>query len=109
MASAKRYDGRPILIIIENYVMGVIGELDTAKHTAIAGVVQSVWGSGADWMGTVRKELGWEKSIDDAIHENWRDYQKTARQQGTPGSAVEFAMMFADAVEKQSREPIKGS
>jgi hypothetical protein len=54
-------------------------------------------------MATVRRELDWKPSIDSTIERNWRGYKQAAREQGVPGSAVEFAMMFADGVEEDAR------
>jgi hypothetical protein len=104
MALPERYHGRPILIIVENYVLSAIGELDADKQQAMAGVVRHTWGGDDDWLGTVREQLRWERSIDETIRRNWRDYQDAARAQGVSGSAAEFALMFADAIEAQTRE-----
>jgi hypothetical protein len=99
MAMPERYQGSPLLLIIENYALSVIGELAPEKAKGMRGVVQRVWGGDDDWMATVRRELDWKESIDSTIKRNWSGYQEAAREQGVPGSAVEFAMMFADAVE----------
>jgi hypothetical protein len=103
MALPERYAGKPILLIIENYVMVVIGELPAEEATAVQNVVQRVWGGSPDWMSTVRRELAWETSFDEAILQNWEGYRKAARQQGAAASPSEFARLFADAVEEQSR------
>jgi hypothetical protein len=103
MALPDRYRGRPILIAIENYALAVIGELDADKAAGIAAVVQRVWGGGHNWMLNIREQLAWAPSIDDTIRRNWKNYQRAARDQGVDPSAVEFAMMFADAVEQEAR------
>jgi hypothetical protein len=102
MGLPNRYDGRPILLIIENYALRSIGKLSEEKAAAVLKVVQRVWGGDQDWIRTVRAQLGWEPSMDEAIRKNWIAYDKAAREQDVPGSAEEFAMMFADAIESQA-------
>lgn len=106
MESPERYQGKPILIVIENYALATIGQLAPEKLAGIAAIVQRVWGGGGDWMQTVREQLAWDESMDGTIRSNWQAYQHAAREQGVQGSAVEFAMMFADALEKESRSDL---
>ena len=101
-APPQRYEQKPILILIENYVLAVIGELDPVKAVGVRDAVKAVWGGGDDWQATLRAQLAWEPSMDDTIQRNWQGYRKAARAQGAAGSAEEFAMMFADAVEKEA-------
>lgn len=103
MALPERYQSKPILLIIENYVMVVIGELPPEEATAVQAVVQKLWGGGPDWMQTLRRELAWEASFDEAISQNWAGFQATARDQGADASPLEFARLFADAVAEQSQ------
>src|SRR5689334_9063538 len=94
-----RYEGKPLLRLIESYALAVIGELPEDSDAAVRLVVQRLWGtSSPDWTATLRKELYWSASIDDTIRENWVAYQEAARAAGVTNSAVEFAKIFADAV-----------
>jgi hypothetical protein len=102
MSLPDRYEGKPILIIIENYVLVVIGELSPDKAAKVATIVRKVWKGGSDWMSTVRRELALDASFDDAILKNWEGYQKAARKQKKDASPIEFAKLFADAVEEQA-------
>ena len=102
MTLPRRYEGKPLLIVIENYALAVIGTLDDKKAANVRDIVNRVWGGADDWMATVREQLGWEPSMDQTIRRNWAGYQKAAREQGVPGSATEFAMIFADAIERQA-------
>jgi hypothetical protein len=102
MALRDRYEGKPILIIIENYVLVVIGELSPEDTADVAGIVRKVWKGGADWMSTVRRELALDASFDDAIVKNWQAYRKAAKRQKKEASAIEFAKLFADTLEEQA-------
>lgn len=101
MPLPNRYEGRPILVFIENYGLAVLGHLPPDKEARISKLVQHTWGGGEDWMQTVRSQLDWRPSIDQTIRKNWQRYQDAARSQAVPESAAEFAMMFADAIEKE--------
>ena len=98
MSLPSRYEDRPILAILENYALAVIGAFPEEKSATMLRLVQGVWAGGDDWMQTVRAKLGWEESIDDTIRDNWVGYQQVARKQHATGSPAKFAMMFADAI-----------
>jgi hypothetical protein len=46
-AEPERYSGRPLLIVLENYVLDCIGELGPDKQALARSVVQRVWGGAA--------------------------------------------------------------
>jgi hypothetical protein len=48
-AEPERYKGRPLLIILENYVLDCIGELPPDKQALARSTVQRVFGGGDDW------------------------------------------------------------
>jgi hypothetical protein len=98
MALPERYEGRPLLLVIEQYVLGTIDALPPEKIAGMVDIVRGTWGGGGDWRGTIRTALSWDTSIDEAILKNWEGYQRAAREQGMSGSPNEFAMMFADAL-----------
>ena len=102
MSVPERYQGRPALLIIENYVLAVIGALSAEKNAVMRDVVQRMWGGGDDWMETVRGQVGWQRSIDDEIHENWIGYQEAAQDQKATGSPDEFAMILAEGIGKDA-------
>ncbi len=105
----KRYDGRPILLIIENYALSVIGELDDDAAHRTEAIVQHVWGDNEPWADTVRVQLGWTTDVDDEIRDNWRRYRETAKTQQEEAIPRQFAMMFADAVAQAADADAGGS
>ncbi len=91
----ERYRGRPLLIVIENYILAAIGE--SAGHQEdMLPIVQQVFGGGDDWMATVRRTLDWDDSIDESFRAMWVRNQEIARQKGLTLHPVQFAKMVAD-------------
>jgi hypothetical protein len=105
MTDQHRYEGKPLLKLIESYALAVIGELPEGSDDAVRLVVQRVWEcDDEDWMSTLRRELAWGTAIDDTIRENWLAYRKAAKSAGVANSALEFAKIFADAAAKADGE-----
>jgi len=91
-----RYSGRSLLIVLENYVLAVIGELGPEKSSAMKGVVQRVFGGGDDWKATLRQRLGMTEDLDEEVRTLWRKNRDLAGQGGVELHPVQFAKMFAD-------------
>jgi hypothetical protein len=92
----ERYVGRPLLVVLENYVLDCIGELPPDKQALAHSVMQRVWGGGDDWKATVRAQLELEPSVDEALRGMWSRNQELARQQRQQSNAVQFAKMVVD-------------
>jgi hypothetical protein len=95
-AEPERYEGRPLLIVLEHYVLAVIGQLGPEKSHAMMGVVQKVFGGGDDWKTTVRQRLGLTDAFDAEVLTLWRKNRHLAAQGGVELHPVQFAKMFAD-------------
>jgi hypothetical protein len=96
----ERYDAKPLLVVVENYALEVIGALAPGKLSKTVTMVQGVFGGGEDWKATVRQVLHWDETIDDVILQNWWRYQQFIENSGQLGGAspIEFARMFGDKV-----------
>jgi len=92
----ERYAGRPLLIVLEHYVLAVIGALAPDKRIAMRSVVQRVFGGGDDWQTTVRQRLGMSEELDAEIRQLWTRNRKVAEERGVELHPVQFAKMFAD-------------
>jgi len=92
----ERYAGRPLLIVLEHYVLAVIGALPPDKKIAIRSVVQRVFGGGDDWQATVRQRLGMSEELDAEIRQLWTRNRKVAEDGGVALHPMQFAKMFAD-------------
>lgn len=95
-AANGRYDGRPLLILLENYVMSTVGCLAPDKEQLVASITQRLFGGDTDWRATLRKTLHLEDSLDDSLRQMWSDNQQRAQEAGTTLSAEDFARSIAD-------------
>ena len=95
-AEPERYTGRPLVLVLENYVLDVIGELEQEKQEGIARLVAAVFGGGDDWRKTVRQQLRLEDAIDNAFREMWRQNQQIAAANNVVLHPVQFAKMVVD-------------
>jgi hypothetical protein len=58
-AHEARYDGRPLLVLLENYALAVIGQLPAEREVEVAGAAARLLGGvEADWMATVARVSG---------------------------------------------------
>ena len=95
-AEPERYAGRPLLIVLENYVLDCIGELPEDKQALARSIVQRVWSGGDDWKATVRGQLHLESSMDEAMRGMWSRNQELARQHNQQLHPIQFAKMVVD-------------
>jgi hypothetical protein len=92
----ERYVGRPLFVIVENYILDAIGELDEEALRGMVAIVQRVWGGGDDWRATVRRELDWNDSIDQSYQDMWQKNREIATRNGIDLHPIEFAKMVTD-------------
>lgn len=93
---SDRYRGRPLLILVENYVLHVIGHLPAEKVDVLEAAVRRVWGGGSDWCSTFRKTLDLNDSVDDTLRALWERNQVVARERGEVFTPEDFARGVAD-------------
>ncbi len=103
----ERYEGRPLILILDNYILDCIGELASEKQALITSIVQKVFGGGSDWKKTVREVLQLSESIEDNIRSLWIQNQEIAAQNNSELHPVQFAKMivddnFAEFIDKQT-------
>lgn len=95
-AEPARYAGRPLLIVLENYVLDCIGELPPEKQAVARSIVQRVWGGDDDWKATVRVQLRLEPSLDESLQGMWSRNQEVAKQHNQSLHPIQFAKMIVD-------------
>lgn len=105
-AGEDRYRGRPLVLVLENYVLAAIGELPPDKHVAMGRVVRRVFGGGGDWMATVRQKLQITRGLEGNIRTLWSQNRKLAEAKGAELLPDEFARLvveenFAPYIEPQ--------
>lgn len=89
--SKDRYAGRPLLILLENYVLAVIDRLPAGHGEKVsAAVVRHFGGPPSEWMATIRRVSGLPGDFDERIRALWATQQ--------PGvNPLDFAIAVADA------------
>jgi len=93
---SDRYKGKPLLILLENYVLSCIGCLPEEKVPTLTGIVQKVYGGGDDWKATLRSTLHLEDALDDDARRMWLRNQDIAKQANESLLPEEFARMVVD-------------
>ena len=95
-AEPERYAGRPLLVVLENYMLDCIGELPPERQALARSVVQRVWSGGDDWKATVRKQLRLEATMDETLRGMWSRNQELAKQHNQPLHPIQFAKLVVD-------------
>lgn len=93
----ERYRGRPLLIVLEAYVLDCIGELQPDKQSLARSTVQRVWGGNDDWKATLRRQLRFSSVMDETLREMWLRNQELSQQRNEPLSPNRFARFVADS------------
>jgi hypothetical protein len=95
-SSNNRYNGRPLLILLENYVLSAIGSLAPDKELLAAAATQRVFGGSNDWRSTLRDTLHLGDSLDESLRQMWATNQQRAQEAGVTLSPEDFARTIAD-------------
>jgi len=95
-AEPERYVGKPLLVLLENFVLHSIGELSPEKDALMAKVVQKAYGGGDSWVETLKRELDLGDSIEANLKQIWDKNKGIARQEAVELHPVQFAKMIAD-------------
>lgn len=95
-APADRYDNRPLLVMVENYILDCIGELQPQEQDAIAKLVQHALEPQEDWRQTLRDYLHFDAGMDEELRELWKNNREIAREHDTELTAIHFARMVVD-------------
>ena len=95
-AESDRYEKQPMLLVIENYLLDCIGELEEDKLPGMSELVVHLFGGTEDWRATVRHVLDVEDGFDEEVRELWAHNQKVAKDNGKTIHPVQFAKLCAD-------------
>ena len=91
-----RYENRPLLLILENYILDCIGELDPEKHAGMTTLIRKIFGGEGDWRDTVREVLEFDYTLDDELRQMWAVNQQMAVDEDFSLHPVQFAKMCSD-------------
>ena len=100
MNTNSRYQGKPLLRLIELYVIDAVGAFtpeDAKRLEAMTPKLNQIYGTGGDWRAALVKAMAFPESMPGTIRNLWIKNQQIAKQNGASLSAEAFAVMFVDA------------
>ena len=86
----RRYEGKPLLVLLDNYVLSVIGALEPEREAQVADAVRRGFGGGDDWRATLLEQIELNRDYDAEVLGLW-----TRRPPGL--EPIEFMIGFSDA------------
>jgi hypothetical protein len=100
MSDDPRYDGKPLLRLLELYVLKAIGELappDQETLTRLAPKLQSIYGGKGQWHEALEAAVRMPADMPQQVRDMWDKNLEIARANNVPAlSAQKFAEMFVD-------------
>jgi hypothetical protein len=99
MTDGSRYDGQPLLRLLELYVLWAIGELPRAEQDTLntmAPKLQSIYGGGGEWYDAIAAAMHMPPEMPEAIRDMWVRNLEIARANEVTLSPRQFAEMFVD-------------
>jgi hypothetical protein len=84
-----RYEGRPLLRLLDCYVLALTGNLGTEMEKKVAQTVRATFGGGPDWKATLSEVVKLPPNMDERIRALWR-----SQPAGT--DPLEFALAVSD-------------
>ena len=95
-ASPSRYQDKPVLVILEYYVLSTIEWLAPEKETELRALTQRLYGGGTDWRVTLRTALQIMNSTDHEIRQMWHAHQDLAWKALVHLRPEDFARLVVD-------------
>ncbi|TGP17897.1 MULTISPECIES: hypothetical protein [unclassified Mesorhizobium] len=99
MSTDARYDGKPLLRLLELYVLKAIGELSKESEdslNAMAPQLRAIYGGNGRWDDAIAKALHMPDTMPDAIRDMWKKNLKIAHDNKVTLTPQQFAEMFVD-------------
>lgn len=95
----SRYDGKPLLRLLECYVLAAIGRLDDKQSETLRRMepkLASVYNRDGTWIEIIQSQMEFPESLPLNIREIWERNLEKARLNNLPISPEEFALAFVD-------------
>lgn len=94
-----RYDGKPLLRLLELYVLNAIDEISTEDADRMAAMtpkLREVYGHSGEWPEIIAASVELPHDASSEIRRMWVKNQEIARASDVPLSPQRFAEMFVD-------------
>jgi hypothetical protein len=99
VASNPRYDGKPLLRLLELYVLRAIDELSPAEQQTLEGMapkLHAIYGGNGEWYEAVAAAVSMPADMPVTIRDMWARNLEIARANGMTLHFQTFAEMFVD-------------
>ncbi|MBZ9871890.1 hypothetical protein LB542_13610 [Mesorhizobium sp. BR1-1-9] len=99
MSTDLRYDGQPLLRLLELYVLWAIGELSQESEDGLKKIgpkLQSIYGGDGQWHDAIAQSMHMPEGMPAAIRDMWARNLKIARDNNVTLTPQQFAEMFVD-------------
>lgn len=94
-----RYDGKPLLRMLELYVLNVIGEISTEdadRMVVVTPRLREIYGHSGEWPEIIAASVGLPLEASSDIRRMWERNQEIARTNDVELPPQRFAEMFVD-------------
>jgi len=98
--TSARYDGKPLLRLLELYVLWAIAELsseDENRLVAMAPKLKSTFGGDGSWQSAISASMRLPDDMSELIRANWRKNINIAKEHARSLEPQQFAEMFVDS------------
>lgn len=96
-----RHDGKPLLRLLDGYVLDAIGHLDPAEASALSAMepdLRRQWGGSGDWRALCAAQMRFPAGMAGAIREVWaKGRERFVAAQGHEPDPVQFTQSFVDS------------
>lgn len=95
----SRYQGKPLLRLLECYVLSAIGELPDADEHNLANMtpkLQQAYGAQGNWREIIAQVMQFPANMDSELQRMWIHNQHLAAQNGEGLLAEDFARLVAE-------------
>jgi hypothetical protein len=99
MTGRNRYFEKPLVRLLELYVLHSIGEISTDdmnRMFAMTPKLQEIYGRSGEWPDIIAWSVGFPHGTSREIRAMWQRNQETARANGITLQPQKFAEMFVD-------------
>lgn len=100
MSDNSRYDGKPLLRLLELYILKALDELPPIEQetlTRLAPKLQAIYGGNGQWQEAIEAAVHMPADMPQQIRDMWAKNLEIAKANNVPAlSAQKFAEMFVD-------------
>lgn len=105
-SSDRGYEGRPLLKLVECFVLKAIGHLEPGTEATLQRMtpkLQQIYSKTGSWDDVIKDILAWPADIEAQIRTAWEAERMSCSEAGHDLSAAEFTVSYVDRLFSDSR------